>query len=294
MSKKRHIRCILFDLGSTLWTAAHKDILLGLEETSNRVAVEILLRSTNNKKFASMETHALGSLLRKAVEKRIRAGARKNPGYEPDFAHETREALQQIGVKKANHALSEAIYEALRIRIPHSRELFDDTLSTLTALKERGYILGVVTNRHYGGKPFYDDLQLMGLLDYFEYEHMAISADLGIRKPNPDIFLHALKRLKVQPEAAAMVGDSLRADVVGAKMLNMLAVWKPKTTLREEAKATWEATLQAAEHAETAGFTDEHLLAYVYERDGLKLEQHHFDYKPDFIIHDLIELLAIF
>jgi len=294
MIKERHIRCILFDLGSTLWTAADKVVWLSLEETSNLIAAEILLRFTHDRKFATMDSHTLGNLLRKAVEKQIRSGARKKPGYEPDFVRETKEALQQIGVKKANRALGEAIYEALRIRIPHSRELFDDTLTTLAALKERGYILGVVTNRHYGGKPFYDDIQLMGLLDYFEYEHMAISADLGIRKPNPDIFLHALNRLKVEPEEATMVGDSLKADIVGAKMLNMLAIWKPKATLREEAKEAWMELLECAGIEGMPGFTDDDLLAYVYDRDDLKFEQHHIDWKPDFIIDNLKELLAMF
>ena len=218
MIKGRHIRCILFDLGSTLWTTVDKAKWLSLEATSNLVAVETLLRFTNDKDFSSMEAHTLGTLLRKAVEKQIRFGARQNPGYEPDFVLATIEALHQLGISNANHALGEGIYEALRIRIPNSRELFDDTLSTLAALKQRGYILGVVTNRHYGGLPFYEDLQTMGLLDYFTYEHMAISADLGVRKPNPDIFMHALNRLSVQPEDAAMVGDSLKADILGAKI----------------------------------------------------------------------------
>jgi HAD superfamily hydrolase (TIGR01549 family) len=293
MIKERHIRCILFDLGSTLWATVDKAAWLRLEETSNLVAVETLLRLTDYKKFSSMDAHTLGRQLRKAVEKQIRSGARKKPGYEPDFVHETKEALQQIGVKKANRTLGEAIYEALRIRIPDSRELFGDTLSTLAALKERGYILGVVTNRHYGGQPFYEDLQMMGLLDYFAYEHMAISADLGIRKPNPDIFLHALNRLKVQPEESAMVGDSLKADVLGAKMLNMLAIWKPKATLREEAKVAWMASIEAAENEDMVGFTNDHLIEYAHNCDDLNFEQH-IDWKPDFIITNLEELLAIF
>src|SRR6266566_5882987 len=237
MTKGHQIRCILFDLGSTLWTTVDKATWLSLEQTSNLNAVEALLRFTNDKEFSSMDSHTLGTLLRRAVEKRIRFEARQNPGYEPDFVLATMEALQKLGISKANHTLGEDIYEALRIRIPNSRVLFGDTLSTLAALKQRGYILGVVTNRHYGGAPFHEDLQTMGLLDYFEYEHMAISADLGIRKPNPDIFMHALNKLNVQPEEAAMVGDSLKADIAGAKLLDMLAIWMPKASLRQEAQA---------------------------------------------------------
>ncbi|HYX51629.1 MAG TPA: HAD-IA family hydrolase, partial [Ktedonobacteraceae bacterium] len=203
-------------------------------------------------------------------------------------------ALQQLGISNANHALGEEIYEALRIRIPNSRMLFDDTLSTLTALKQRGYILGVVTNRHYGGLPFYEDLQTIGLLDFFEYEHMAISADLGIRKPNADIFMHALNKLKVKPEEAAMVGDSLKADILGAKMLNILAIWKPKASLIEEARAAWVASHEACENESIPGFTDDDLLTYVHNRDGLKHQQFQNDLKPDFIIKNLRDLLAIF
>ena len=294
MRKERHIRCILFDLGSTLWTTVDKAIWLSLEENSNLIAVETLLRFTNDKEFSALETHILGTLLRRAVEKQIRFGARQNPGYEPDFIRATIEALQQLGISKANHALGEDIYEALRIRIPNSRVLFDDTHSTLAALKQRGYILGVVTNRHYGGLPFHEDLQTIGLLDYFEYEHMAISADLGIRKPNPDIFMHALNRLNVQPEEAAMVGDSLKADILGAKMLNILAIWKPKAALREEAKVAWMSSNEASEDESITGFTDDHLLAYVHNRDGLKLQQFQIDIKPDLMIDNLKDLLTIF
>ncbi|HEY6284844.1 MAG TPA: HAD family hydrolase [Ktedonobacteraceae bacterium] len=319
MIKGHQIRCILFDLGSTLWTTVDKATWLRLEQASNLIAVKALLHFTNDKEFSLMESHTLGALIRKAVEKRIRFEARQNPGYEPDFILATMEALQQVGISKANRALGEDIYEALRIRIPNSRALFDDTLSTLAVLKQRGYSLGVVTNRHYGGAPFHEDLQTIGLLDYFEYEPMAISADLGIRKPNPDIFLHALNMLNVPPEEAAMVGDSLKADIVGARMLDILAIWKPKASLREEAKVAWMSSYlasrehqthssvakiggemsdaeipEASEGASTAGFTEDHLLAYVHNRDGLKLQQIQIEIKPDIIIENLRDLLEIF
>ena len=98
MIKEHHIRCILFDLGSTLWSAVDKATWLSLEETSNFIAVEALLRFTNDKEFSSMEKQTLGVLLRKAVEKQIRFGARQNPGYEPDFVQATIEAIQQLGI----------------------------------------------------------------------------------------------------------------------------------------------------------------------------------------------------
>ena len=313
------IRCILFDLGSTLWTSKDKTALLSMEHTSNQKAVQVLRWFTNDKELSSMESQTLGTFLRRTVEKRIRIEIRQNPGYEPEFALATMEALRQLGIAKADRTLGEDIYEALRMRNSESRLLFEDTLSTLTVLKQRGYILGVVTNRHYGGRPFHEDLQTLGLLDYFEYDNMAISADLGIRKPNPDIFMYALNRLCVPPEESAMIGDSLKADILGAKMLNLLAIWKPKASLREEAKVAWmssnvasredqtqssvgqsrgtvsdDAPPEAFEDENEAGLTDDYLLAYVHNRDSQKLHLVQDDIKPDIIIENLKDLLGIF
>lgn len=315
----RHIRCILFDLGSTLWTGKAKATLLTIEHISNKKAVNILRHFIDEKRLLSMDSHTLGNLLRRTVENQIRFEERLNYGYEPDFALATMEALRQLGITKATPTLGEDIFEALRVRIPDSRLLFDDTLTTLTALKQRGYILGVVTNRHYGGLPFHQDLQTMGLLDYFEYHHMAISADLGIRKPHPDIFMHALNRLNTPPGEAAMVGDSLKADVAGAKKLNMLAIWKPKASLREEAKAALVSSRAASRKQRThcsvgqnkgtlpgdpppdtfegedeAVLTDDYLLTYVQNRDGKKLHKVQDDIKPDVTIENLSDLLGIF
>jgi HAD superfamily hydrolase (TIGR01549 family) len=319
MKKEHRIRCILFDIGSTLWTSKDKTALLSMEHTSNQKAVQVLRRFANDKELSSLESLTLGAVLRRTVEKQIRYEERQNPGYEPEFALATMEALRQLGISKADRKLGENIFEALRIRNSESRLLFDDTLSTLAVLKQRGYILGVVTNRHYGGRPFHEDLQTMGLLDYFEYDHMAISADLGIRKPNPNIFMYALNRLNVPPEEAAMVGDSLRADILGAKMLNILAIWKPKASLREEAKVAWmssnvasrghqthssvgqiigilsdDTPLKAFEDEGKAGFTDDYLLTYVHNRDGQELHKIQDDIMPDVIIENLRDLLEIF
>jgi FMN phosphatase YigB (HAD superfamily) len=132
--------------------------------------------------------------------------------------------------------LSRALFEALRIPVESSRIPFDDTLSTLAALRDRGFQLGVVTNRLWGGKPFLEGMGAFHLLSYFDAEKMAISADLGLRKPTPEIYLHALRAHGVAPSEAVMVGDSLPADVVGPQNLGMLTVWKPKAMVAQMVK----------------------------------------------------------
>ena len=55
-------------------------------------------------------------------------------------------------------------------------------------------------------------------------------------KPAPGLFRKALNDLGVAAEESVMVGDSLRADVAGAKALGMIAVWKrPPNPIAENA-----------------------------------------------------------
>lgn len=193
-----------------------------------------MLRQTfGDERFGGLDDAALGALLDQSIDHQMHAAQLQHPGYEPDGAVATQRALQEFGIADAEQTFAGALFEALRVRIPDSRILFPDALSTLAALKQRGYLLGVVTNRSYGGPLFREDVAAMGLFDYFEYEHMAISADLGVCKPNPEIFKAALHSLNASPEETAMVGNSLKADVAGAKRLNLLSIWKSAPADRE-------------------------------------------------------------
>src|SRR5205823_13232575 len=51
---------------------------------------------------------------------------------------------------------------------------------------------------------------------------------------------------------------------------------------------------EASENEGKAGFTNDYLLAYVHNRDGLKLQQIRIGIKPDIIIENLKDLLEIF
>lgn len=52
----------------------------------------------------------------------------------------------------------------------------------------------------------------------------AFSDEVGVYKPDPEIFLHALRPLGVEPDEAAHVGDRYRTDVAGAQELGMMAI----------------------------------------------------------------------
>jgi HAD superfamily hydrolase (TIGR01549 family) len=98
----------------------------------------------------------------------------------------------------------------------------EDTLPTLLALRQANYRLGMISNAG-------DDQDVQSLVDkagvrsYFEV--IVTSAAQGIRKPNPRIFHTVLDQLGVEPSRAAMVGDTLGADILGAQNAGVYAIW---------------------------------------------------------------------
>lgn len=81
--------------------------------------------------------------------------------------------------------------------------------------------LGVVSN----GFPDvqYEKLRTLGIAPYFEC--VCLSEEMGIRKPDPRIFIEAAARLTKRPQDCLYVGDSYRDDVVGANGAGMQACW---------------------------------------------------------------------
>lgn len=283
----RTVRCILFDLGETLWTLRDDTTLQHLAAA----AYERVLAAFHGHipSLSPAAAHVLCRQMKDALEEYIHNARRQRPYYEPDFTLATTKALQQVGLSGVTPELGVAVFEALRVSSSESRVPFPDTFSTLETLRARGFLLGIVSNRSWGGELFQQDLQTLGLFEYFDPSCIAISADLGIRKPNPDIFLHALNALDVAPHEAVMVGDSLRADVAGAKKLEMFTVWKPSRHLRAALAAE---TLDDALQADLT--EEERLLAYAQQRATIKYGASQDDMQPHLVIAHIHELLDIF
>lgn len=54
---------------------------------------------------------------------------------------------------------------------------------------------------------------------------IVVSEEVGVAKPEPEIFRHALAALDADPATTLFVGDNPAADIGGAKALGMLAAW---------------------------------------------------------------------
>ncbi len=91
-------------------------------------------------------------------------------------------------------------------------QLFDGTIELLDYLKPK-YKLHIITN---GFKETqFQKLEKSGLLNYFDV--IVTSECVGVKKPNPKIFFHALKQATAETYESVMIGDSLEADIYGAK-----------------------------------------------------------------------------
>lgn len=228
---------MLFDLGDTLWYRESQESWEKLEGASNQRAIDLLRQHSDSSRWPQIDDRSLGRHLRQAFDAQVRDAIRSSPLLEPDPLQIAARVLHAWGLKQVEDDLCSALFEALRVRILNSRPLFADAHATLAELSRRGYALGVITNRLWGGKPFLEDLHTIGLLNYFDLKHISISGELGIRKPNPQIFWHTLNALQVTPQETAMIGDSLSADILGAQPLGIFAVWRPKPWLSEWAIA---------------------------------------------------------
>lgn len=91
-----------------------------------------------------------------------------------------------------------------------SVRIYDDTVPVLEALKKRDIKVGLISNIATLYKTAFIN---QSLAQYFNA--IIFSCDCGLAKPDPAIYLLALEQLGCSAEETLMIGDNLRADVVG-------------------------------------------------------------------------------
>ncbi|MFC2060658.1 HAD family hydrolase [Chloroflexota bacterium] len=129
---------------------------------------------------------------------------------------------QRILLKEAGVEASEKLVAGVLSKMQRFNPklvLFDDVVPALTQLKERGLILGLISNVDRDITPDCDELGLSPLLQV-----VVTSQDTGFNKPQPEIFREALKRVGVEASEAIYVGDQYQIDVVGARQAGMEGV----------------------------------------------------------------------
>ena len=97
---------------------------------------------------------------------------------------------------------------------------YEDVVPTLEELKNKGYILGIITDGN--PKRQKKKIKLLGLEGYFDIVVFTYSLDSP--KPSSIPYRYALEKVGVQPSFAYYIGDDPRVDFKGAKEVGMTTI----------------------------------------------------------------------
>ena len=109
----------------------------------------------------------------------------------------------------------------------------EDVSQVVIELSKRGYLLGIIANT-ITETEIPDWLEKDGLTGYFKT--VVLSSKLGIRKPNPEIYWEAARRIGVVPAKCVYVGDNPVRDVEGTRLAGygmFILFFEPATLTKE-------------------------------------------------------------
>lgn len=126
------------------------------------------------------------------------------------FIHYTASIIEHMGGRGAKVIeVAAEIYEQWSEN--HHFELYDDVAPVMTKLRERGLIVGLISNSHRSLDAFREHFSLA------DFVSVSVSgAEHGYMKPHRSIFDRALERAGVTAPESLMVGDSFKHDIEGA------------------------------------------------------------------------------
>jgi putative hydrolase of the HAD superfamily len=138
--------------------------------------------------------------------------ARENPRYVGPI----RDALLAVGVAE------DALDDVCAIRLEYNRGALvprDGVVETLHTLRERGFLLGLITVCSEEVEQVFPETELAGLFDAEVFSNA-----VGLAKPDPRIYLHCCELLGVSPHEAVFVGDGANDELEGARRVGMDAI----------------------------------------------------------------------
>jgi putative hydrolase of the HAD superfamily len=94
--------------------------------------------------------------------------------------------------------------------------LFEDSLPVLEELNGN-YQLGIVSDAQWVfSEP---EIRMLGLNPFFDT--IVLSSRYFVRKPDPQIYAHALRAMRIAPSQALYVGNDPEADIPGPQAIGM-------------------------------------------------------------------------
>ena len=196
-SKYKHI---FFDLDRTLWDF----------DAAAEVAFERIYEKYDLKNLGIPSAHDFHEVYH-PLNEQLWALYRENKITKDDL-NRTRflKPLEHYGihdVELADHLSEDYVYWSPRIV-----RLVPGTMELLDYLKPK-YHLHLITNGFQEVQ--HTKLSGSGMEPYFET--LTVSEEVGVKKPNPEIFFYALGKAHAEPEESLMIGDEMAVDIDGAR-----------------------------------------------------------------------------
>jgi putative hydrolase of the HAD superfamily len=102
--------------------------------------------------------------------------------------------------------------------------VYSDVRPALQRWKNSGISLGIVSNFD---SRLYSVLQALDLASFFS--SITLSTEVGVAKPQPQIFAIALRKYRCPPELAWHIGDSFEEDYQAAQEAGLRGIWLKRT-----------------------------------------------------------------
>jgi putative hydrolase of the HAD superfamily len=197
------IKAIFFDAGGTL---IHLDSLRIRDLLRDELRIEISLDG-----FPRAQSLAMSR-----VAELVAAGAGSTEELKREFYSTL---LPVVGVPEDKLAAAVECVLTLAQSEMLWRKADETTAVALAQLKARGLILGVVSNSDGRIESAFEQAGLSSYFDFF-----IDSFNVGVEKPDREIFRKATERGGIAPHEAAYVGDLYSVDVLGARNAGLLPI----------------------------------------------------------------------
>ena len=142
-------------------------------------------------------------------------------------------------ILRANNCYSCELFEMIiekrkQTKVECFNHIHSEITPMLTAIKEMNIKIGLITNCYFEER---DVIQNSVLFDYFDA--VCMSCELGMQKPNIEIFQKCTHALAVSPEECLYVGDGGSFELETARAMGMhpiQAAWYLKDGVNQPAK----------------------------------------------------------
>ncbi len=208
------IRAVFFDFYGTLadWPTAE-----GLQQAAAAAEGIVVGQAAIASAYRTANAYMDAENARQPVQQRTQAER------DAFFAEYERRLLADAGAPDVSLDVAARVWQRVR-GAPDELTLLPDAMSALEELRALGLTLGVISNM---GLELNGLLERLGIGGYLPVRSTTGSA--GVSKPHPRIFQLALTQAGAQPAEAVHIGDSIGADVEGARSAGITPVFVQRT-----------------------------------------------------------------